>query len=98
MNARSVIAARQIVAAPRATARAGTIPPGTGLKHKDLTLVPERLAIALQDVGWYVRQRVAWRKTAPMPESVQDRPISAWEHVWLLYLDTFGAHWPACVY
>lgn len=56
----------------------------TGLKPKDLCLIPERLAIALQDAGWYVRSRIAWCKRAPMPESVTDRPTSAWEHIWLL--------------
>lgn len=55
-----------------------------GLKAKDLNLIPERLAIALQDDGWYVRSRIAWCKKAPMPESVRDRPTSAWEHIWML--------------
>lgn len=54
-----------------------------GLKPKDLMLVPERLAIAMQEDGWYVRSRIAWCKGTAMPESVQDRPTSAWEHVWL---------------
>ncbi len=55
-----------------------------GAKPKDLLLVPERLAIALQEDGWWVRSRIAWCKRAALPESVQDRPTSAWEHVWLL--------------
>ena len=55
-----------------------------GLKHKDLCLIPERLAIALQDDGWWIRSRIAWCKKSSMPESVTDRPTSAWEHIWLL--------------
>jgi len=55
-----------------------------GLKHKDLCLIPERLAIALQDDGWWIRSRIAWCKKSSMPESVTDRPTSAWEHLWLL--------------
>lgn len=55
-----------------------------GLKPKDLCLVPERLAIALQEDGWWIRSRIAWCKTSAMPESVTDRPTSAWEHIWLL--------------
>ena len=55
-----------------------------GLKPKDLVLIPERLALALQDAGWYVRSRIAWCKKSSMPESVRDRPTSAWEHIWLL--------------
>ncbi len=44
------------------------VPPG--LKPMDLCLVPERLAIALQADGWYVRSRIAWCKSNPMRESV----------------------------
>jgi len=55
-----------------------------GLKPKDLCLVPERLALALQARGWYVRSRIAWTKASPMPESCADRPTTAWEHIWLL--------------
>lgn len=54
-----------------------------GLKKKDLCLVPERLAIALQDDGWFIRSRIAWCKAVPMPEAVLDRPTVAWEHLWL---------------
>lgn len=54
------------------------------LKSKDLCLVPERLAIALQEDGWWVRSRIAWCKSASMPESANDRPSGAWEHIWLL--------------
>lgn len=64
--------------------RVPTSYPQPGLKPKDLCLIPERLAIALQEDGWWVRSRIAWCKRAPMPESVQDRPTSAWEHIFLL--------------
>jgi len=55
-----------------------------GIKNKDLLLVPERLAIGLQDDGWYVRSRIAWVKNSCMPESITDRPTSAWEHIWMI--------------
>jgi DNA modification methylase len=54
------------------------------LKPKDLMLIPSRVALALQVDGWYVRSRIIWGKTAPMPESVQDRPTSATEDIYLL--------------
>ena len=63
--------------------RAGSYRP-SGTKPKSLLLVPERFAIALSDAGWIVRSRIAWCKAAPMPESVRDRPTSAWEHIWML--------------
>lgn len=40
-------------------------------RAKNLCLIPERLALALQDAGWCIRSRIAWVKPAPMPESVQ---------------------------
>ena len=54
------------------------------IKPKDLCLIPERLALALQEDGWWVRSRIAWCKKSAMPESVKDRPTGAWEHIWLL--------------
>ena len=58
--------------------------PQVGLKPKDLCMVPNRLAIRLQDDGWYVRSEIIWHKPNPMPESVTDRPTSAHEKLWLL--------------
>lgn len=51
---------------------------------KQLLMLPYRVAIALQDDGWILRQQVAWVKAAPMPENVNDRPSSAWEPVFML--------------
>jgi DNA modification methylase len=41
-----------------------------GLKPLDLCLIPERVALAAQADGWYVRSLVIWAKPNPMPESV----------------------------
>jgi DNA modification methylase len=60
----------------------GTI--GGVLKPKDLCMVPNRIAIALQEAGWWVRSEIIWHKPNPMPESVRDRPTSAHEKIWLL--------------
>lgn len=51
---------------------------------KDLFGVPWRVALALQDQGWYLRSEIIWAKSAPMPESVRDRPTRAHEHIFLL--------------
>ncbi|RYC69674.1 DNA-methyltransferase [Spirosoma sordidisoli] len=56
----------------------------TGLKPKDLMMIPHRLAIALQDDGWWVRQDIVWHKKNPMPESVTDRCTKAHEYIFLL--------------
>jgi DNA modification methylase len=62
----------------------GRVVPGGTMKPKDLLMIPNRLAIALQDDGWYVRSEIIWHKPNPMPESVYDRPACAHEKIWLL--------------
>jgi DNA modification methylase len=59
-------------------------PSGGVLKPKDLCMVPNRLAIALQEDGWWVRSEIIWGKPNPMPESIRDRPATAHEKVFLL--------------
>ena len=54
------------------------------LKPKDLCMIPNRLAIALQDDGWWVRSEIIWAKPNPMPESIGDRPAVAHEKIFLL--------------
>jgi DNA modification methylase len=54
------------------------------LKEKDLIMIPNRVAIALQDAGWYIRSEIIWHKPNPMPESVRDRPTSCHEKIWLI--------------
>jgi DNA modification methylase len=58
-------------------------PPG-GLKQKDLMGIPWRLAFALQDDGWYLRQDIIWHKPNPMPESTRDRCTKSHEYLFLL--------------
>lgn len=56
----------------------------SGIKRKDLVMMPHRLAIALQDAGWWVRQDIVWSKPNPMPESVRDRCTKSHEYIFLL--------------
>ena len=74
----------QIEAAPKGQTGTGSLSRTAGLKSKDLMMVPNRLAILLQDDGWYVRSEIIWHKPNPMPESVTDRPTGAHEKIWLL--------------
>jgi len=55
-----------------------------GLKPKDLVGQPWRLAFALQDAGWWLRQDIIWHKPNPMPESTRDRCTKAHEYIFLL--------------
>jgi DNA modification methylase len=67
----------------------GAPPPGTPgrisagglLKAKDLCMIPQRLAIALQEDGWWIRSILPWVKRNGMPESINDRPASSIEYV-----------------
>lgn len=54
------------------------------LKAKDLVMMPNRVAIALQEDGWWVRSEIIWHKPNPMPESIRDRPGTAHEKIFLL--------------
>jgi DNA modification methylase len=65
-----------------------SVPPGFGLlekslPNKSLLGVPWRLAIALQDAGWVLRQEIIWNKITYMPYTGRDRVASAHEHVFL---------------
>lgn len=55
-----------------------------GVKPKDLIGIPWRVAFALQDDGWYLRQDIIWHKPNPMPESVRDRCTKAHEYLFML--------------
>jgi site-specific DNA-methyltransferase (cytosine-N4-specific) len=58
-------------------------PTPDGLKPKDLVGVPWRVALALQNDGWYLRSEIIWHKPNPHPESVKDRPTRAHETIFL---------------
>jgi DNA modification methylase len=65
--------------------RAMSVRPPTprGLKPKDLTGVPWRLAFGLQGAGWYLRTDIVWNKPNCQPESVKDRPTRSHEYLFL---------------
>lgn len=55
-----------------------------GLAPKQMIGIPWRVAFALQDDGWFLRQDIIWAKPNPMPESVTDRCTKAHEYLFLL--------------
>ena len=64
-----------------------------GLKPKDLMMMPARVAMALQADGWYLRSKIIWAKPNPMPESVTDRPTSAYEELFLMTKSGSSLFW-----
>ena len=53
------------------------------IKPKDLVGIPWRVALALQQDGWYLRSDIIWHKPNAMPESAQDRPTRDHEYIFL---------------
>ena len=53
------------------------------LPEKNLLGIPWRVAFALQDDGWILRNAIVWNKPNAMPESVTDRLSGRYEHVFL---------------
>lgn len=51
--------------------------------RKSLLGMPWRVAFALQDDGWILRNDVVWAKSNAMPESVTDRLVSRHEYVFM---------------
>ena len=56
----------------------------SGLPDKNLLGIPWRVALALQDDGWTLRNEIIWHKPNAMPESVADRLSNRHEHLFLL--------------
>ncbi|HXS99095.1 MAG TPA: site-specific DNA-methyltransferase [Elusimicrobiota bacterium] len=61
--------------------------PKPWIRNKQLAMVPWRLAIALQEDGWWIRNSVVWHKPNAMPSSTRDRLTNTWEPVFLLTND-----------
>jgi len=61
----------------------GTYRPKTGVPAKNLLGIPWRVAFALQDDGWILRNDIIWAKTNGMPSSVTDRLATKHEHLFL---------------
>lgn len=57
--------------------------PVTEIPAKNLMGIPWRVAFALQDDGWTLRNDIIWAKPNAMPESVTDRLSTRHEHVFM---------------
>jgi|SRR5450755_467660 DNA modification methylase len=55
-----------------------------GMATKNLLGLPWRVALALQDDGWILRNAIVWHKPNAMPESVRDRMNCRHELIFLL--------------
>lgn len=75
--------------------RASGTAQGSGLDQKQKLFLPHRVAMALQDSGWFVRDDCAaiedahatemvWHKPNGKPQSIHDRPTKTHEYIFLL--------------
>lgn len=61
------------------------------LSPKCLYMIPERLAWALIQDGWILRNKIIWYKPNGMPSSVKDRFVNKWEY--LLFFSKSGKYY-----
>lgn len=59
------------------------------LSRKTLLNIPSRLAIALTESGWTLRNEIIWEKTNAMPESVKDRFTVDYEKIYFFVKSRF---------
>ncbi|MDI6908025.1 MAG: site-specific DNA-methyltransferase [Thermoanaerobacterales bacterium] len=76
---RSIYAGRDHL--PERPGRAGTRRRDGWKQRKQLLLIPARLAIAMQEAGWILRNDVIWHKPNGMPVSCKDRLSNRHEHL-----------------
>lgn len=75
--------AKEVGATARTAAATGHTRLRGSVKSKSLLGMPWRVAFALQDDGWILRQDIIWHKPNPMPESVRDRCTKSHEYMFL---------------
>jgi DNA modification methylase len=57
---------------------------GDTYRRSRLLGIPWRVALALQEAGWYLRSDIIWHKPNAMPSSVKTRPTTDHEYLFLL--------------
>ena len=70
--------------APSSSTTRARAQPAEGMLAKSLLGIPWRVALALQDDGWILRNDIIWSKPNAMPESVTDRLANRHEHLFML--------------
>lgn len=55
---------------------------GKYLQHKQLLMLPARIAIGMQERGWILRNQIIWEKPNPIPSYSKDRRLPVYEYVY----------------
>ena len=56
-------------------------PNGKYLQYKQLLMLPERVAMGMQEQGWILRNKIIWEKPNPVPSYSPDRRYPVYEHI-----------------
>lgn len=56
-------------------------PDGNYLQYKQLLMIPERVAIGMQEQGWILRNKIVWEKPNPVPSYSPDRRYPVYEYI-----------------
>ena len=56
-------------------------PDGKYLQYKQLLMLPERVAIGMQEQGWLLRNKIIWEKPNPVPSYSKDRRYPVYEYI-----------------
>ncbi|MBI4712869.1 MAG: site-specific DNA-methyltransferase [Planctomycetes bacterium] len=56
-------------------------PDGKYLQYKQLLMLPERVAMGMQEQGWVLRNKIIWEKPNPVPSYSPDRRYPVYEHI-----------------
>ena len=54
---------------------------GKYLQHKQLLMLPTRIAIEMQNFGWILRNNIIWEKPNPIPSFSEDRKLPVYENI-----------------
>jgi len=54
---------------------------GKYLQYKQLLMIPERVAIGMQEQGWILRNKLIWEKPNAVPSYSPDRRYPVYEHI-----------------
>jgi site-specific DNA-methyltransferase (cytosine-N4-specific) len=79
----STLQGKSAAAPLRESVRTANVDRSKFLPRKNLLGIPWRVAFALQDDGWILRNEIIWHKPNAMPEPVRDRLSNRHEHLFM---------------
>lgn len=82
----SILSDDQVMALPEAHSL-------QGMEKKCMLGIPEMFMLEMMKRGWILRNKIIWRKTNPMPESMNDRFSNNWEYFYFFTKSSKTQFW-----